>query len=149
MLHLLKTFCKGLFYLWNNLVRFADIFRSIADFPGVDDSKSLRTWLRPLVSDCSRLTGLTKNTIDDAVAKAAARVIDNDKAWDAVDTLVELVHEWPSEEGTSVPHGELQNKVAVAYYDAVEELTDVNPAEVIIALGLILEVIHVLRRQQS
>lgn len=142
MLNLLKTFLKGLLYLWNNLVRFADIFRSIADFPGVGDSQTLRIWLRPLVADCSRLSTLTKNQIDDTVTKAATRIINNDKSWDAVYSLIELIHEWPSENGELVPHGTLQNDVAEAYYDAVSEFPDVNPAETIAALGAILGLVH-------
>jgi hypothetical protein len=62
-------------------------------FPGWSDSELLRLWVRPLLTDVSVLTTLTKTPIDDVIAAAAIRIIDNNTSWTAVYALAQLVRD--------------------------------------------------------
>jgi hypothetical protein len=89
----LKTFFSGLSYAW----KYRDVIRNVttawSQFPGWNDSELLRLWIRPLVQNATILTALTKTPIDDVIAAAAIRIIDNNTSWNAVYALAQLVRD--------------------------------------------------------
>jgi len=93
MFERIKTIFTTLKYAWRFSDTIASFLRHITGYPGMDDSARLRIWLRPVIIDLSMLTTLTQNTIDDAVARTAIRIIDSDRSWDAVYSLLMLAHD--------------------------------------------------------
>ncbi|MDR1491461.1 MAG: hypothetical protein LBT05_01875 [Planctomycetaceae bacterium] len=159
MFERLKTMIAGVKYVWQYAPTLTSALRRLAKYPGLDDSEQLRLWLRPLVLDFSVLTSLTKNTIDDVISRTAIQIIDNAKAWTAVYSLATLVND-NQNNGTvkvlPVENSEnnekifdvdyLRNKVAEAYYDVTDEIRVENPALIISAIGLIIQLIQLLRK---
>jgi hypothetical protein len=119
----------------------------LTTYPGIDDGDKLRAWLRPVVLDISTLTSLTKNTIDDTIARTAIHIIDNDKSWLAVYSILTLAHDHGSNGAVKIPTSfEMKSKVVDAYYDISEIVQVENPAVVIAAIGLIIQLIQLLRK---
>jgi lipoate synthase len=156
MFERLKTIVTGVKYVWQYAPTLTSMLRRLAEYPGLDDSEKLRLWLRPLVLDFSVLTSLTKNTIDDVISRTAIQIIDNAKAWTAVYSLAMLVND-NQNEGTvkvlPVENNEkisdvddLRNKVAEAYYNVTDEIRVENPTIIISAIGLIIQLIRLLRK---
>ena len=122
------------------------MLRHISAYPGVDDSMTLRTWLRPVIIDLSVLTSLTKNTIDDAVARTAIRIIDSDRSWEAVYSLLMLAHDNTGFGGVKIPMEEMQSNVVEAFHDVADVVAVENPAVIIAAIGLIIQLIQLFRK---
>lgn len=79
----LKQFIEAGRYCW----KYSGVIRSAWTawnaYPGLD-SPGLRDWVRPLLLDVSMLAFLTKTTVDDAIASAAVKIVDNDSTWSMV-----------------------------------------------------------------
>jgi hypothetical protein len=135
MFEKLKTFFSGLSYAW----KYGDVFRNVtiswSKFPGWDDSELLRLWIRPLVQNASVLTTLTKTPIDDVIAAAAIRLIDNNKSWTAVYALAQLVRDGFGYEGTLIPQN-IGNDISIE--SIASEACPECPAVGLTALGIIL-----------
>jgi hypothetical protein len=131
----LKTFFAGLSYAW----KYGDIIRNTtiawSKFPGWNDSELLRIWVRPLMQDISILTTLTKTPIDDIIATAAIRIIDNNTSWAAVYALAQLVRDGFAIEGTLIPN-DGKNKITVE--QIVNDACPECPAVGLTALGILL-----------
>ena len=108
-------------------------------FPGLEDSEKLRHWLRPLLQDAWSLALLTKTPLDDAIVFAALRMVDNDRAWAVVHSLVLLGNDgFTFKDGVLIPE-------SMAYQTSVAELNDVAqeilpgcPVLIHAAIGLLL-----------
>ena len=146
MLEKLKTFFTGVQYVWKYSSTLTSILKYVSTYPGIDDGDSLRAWLRPVILDLSVLTSMTKNTIDDVVSRTAVHIIDNDKSWNAVYSLLQLTNDNTSNGAVKIPMGEQRNKVAEAYYDVTDAVQVENPAVIIAAIGLIIQLIQLLRK---
>lgn len=131
----LKTFFSGLSYAW----KYSDVIRNVttawSQFPGWNDSELLRLWIRPLVQNASLLTALTTTPIDDVIAAAAIRIIDNNKSWTAVYALAQLVRDGFGYEGTLIPQS-IGNGLSVE--QIASEACPECPAVGLTALGIIL-----------
>ena len=143
----LKTFFTGVQYVWKYSATLTSIMKYVSTYPGVGDSELLREWVRPVILDLSVLTSMTKNTIDDVVSRTAVHIIDNDKAWNAVHSLLLLTNDNNSDGAVKIPMGEQRNKVAEAYYDVTDSIQVENPAVIIAAIGLIIQLIQLLRKK--
>jgi hypothetical protein len=130
-----KTFISGIGYIW----KYGDIIRNFSiawtRFPGWDDSELLRIWVRPLIQDVSILTTLTKTPIDDIIATAAVRIVDNNSSWVAVYALSQLVRDGLSLEGTLIPSN-ASHKTTVD--EIVHKACPECPAAGLAALGMLL-----------
>jgi len=143
----LKTFFTGVQYVWKYSATLTSILKYVSTYPGVGDSDLLREWVRPVILDLSVLTSMTKNTIDDVVSRTAVHIIDNDKAWNAVYSLLLLTNDNNSDGAVKILMGEQRNKVAEAYYDVTDSVQVENPAVIIAAIGLIIQLIQLLRKK--
>jgi hypothetical protein len=99
----LKDLYNGLTFVW----KYGGIIRSAttawSSYPGLADSELLRLWLRPLISDVATLTSLTPTTIDDTIAHAAIRLVDNNHTWTAIHSLALLGRDSGYINGVRVP----------------------------------------------
>lgn len=93
MFNKLKTFFGnfGLFVKYGETIRaVATAWRS---YPGLDDPTTLRTWVRPILVDISVLTTLTRTPIDDIIAGAAVRIVDNNSSWTVVHSMALFIRD--------------------------------------------------------
>jgi len=146
MFEKIKTIFTTLKYAWKFSDTIASFTKHITTYPGVDDSIKLRTWLRPVILDLSVLTSLTKNTIDDAVARTAIRIIDSDRSWEAVYSLLMLVHDNTGFGGVKIPMEEMQSNAVEAFHDVADVVAVENPAVIIAAIGLIIQLILLFKK---
>ena len=146
MFERIKTIFTTLKYTWKYSDTIASVLGHITRFPGVDNSEKLRTWLRPVMLDLSDLTSLTKNTIDDAVTRAAIRIIDSNKSWDAVYALLMLTQDNMSNGAVKILTAELQGNTFASVHAIAEDVSTENPAVIIAAIGLIIQLIQLLRK---
>ena len=140
MFERIKTIFSGIGYV----IKYGDSIRSIttawANYPGLDDSQALRTWLRPLLTDAASLALLTKTTIDDIVVQAAVKIVDSNSAWQVVHGMALLIQDGIGFDASFVPGQsgdvfEMSRRVA-------EETMPECPAAVISAIGVILFVLQ-------
>ena len=146
MFEKLKTFFTGVKYIWNYSPTLTSILKCISTYPGVEDSEKLRSWLRPVILDLSILTSMTKNTIDDAVARTAVHIIDNDNSWNAVHSLLLLANDNSSNGGVKIPMEQMQSDTVESFYEICDTVPVENPAIIIAAVGLIIQLIQLLRK---
>ena len=135
MFEKLKNMFAGLSFVW----KYGDLIRRVtiawSSFPGWE-SDLLRNWIRPLLLDVSVLTTLTKTPIDDAIALAAVRIIDNNHAWQAIYSLALLIRDGIGFEGTLIPQDVSGNAVSVE--SIAREACPECPATGLAAIGLLL-----------
>jgi hypothetical protein len=87
------------------------------------------------------LTSLTPTTVDDLIAFAALRLIDNNHTWTAIHSLALLGRDGGYINGVRVPH--LQQVASTnALLDAMTSETPENPTIILSAIGLILFLIQ-------
>jgi hypothetical protein len=145
MFESLKNWFNGLAFVW----KYGGVIRSVttawSTYPGLDDSELLRLWVRPLLSDVATLTSLTATTIDDVIAHAAVRLIDNNHTWSAIHSLALLGRDGGFISGVRVPQ-DRQVASANELLDAVTSETPENPAVILSAIGLILYLIQQFRK---
>jgi len=146
MFERIKTIFTTLKYAWSYSDTIASFLRHIAGYPGVDNSEKLRIWLRPVVVDLSMLTSLTQNTIDDAVARTAIRIIDSDRSWDAVYSLLMLTYDNTGIGGVKIPMEKMQSDTVETFYEVADDIPVENPAVIIAAIGLIIQLIQLFKR---
>ena len=146
MFERIKTIFTTLKYAWNYSGTIASMLRHISAYPGVDDSITLRTWLRPVVLDLSMLTSMTRNTIDDAVSRTAIRIIDSDKSWDAVYALLMLTQDNTSNGAVKIPMAEMRSNAFESLHEVVGDVPVENPAVIIAAIGLIIQLIQLFKK---
>ncbi|MCL2120277.1 MAG: hypothetical protein FWH27_17815 [Planctomycetaceae bacterium] len=146
MLEKIKTIFTTLKYAWNYSGTIASMLRHISAYPGVDDSVTLRTWLRPVIIDLSTLTSMTQNVIDDAVSRAAIRIIDSDRSWDAVYSLLMLAHDNTGIGGVKIPMDEMQTNAVKTFHEVADVMPVENPAVIIAAIGLIIQLIQLFKK---
>jgi thioredoxin-like negative regulator of GroEL len=146
MFERIKTIFTTLKYAWKYSDVMTSALKCITTFPGVDESEKLRSWLRPVILDLSVLTSLTRNTIDDAVARSAIRIIDSDRSWDAVYALLMLTQENTSHGAVKIPMAEMRSDTFDSLHDIVDDVPVENPAVIIAAIGLIIQLIQLLKK---
>ena len=147
MLERIKTIFTALKYAWKYSDVMNSVLKCISTYPGYDDSVKLRTWLRPVILDLSVLTSMTKSTIDDKISLAAIHIIDNDHAWSAVHSLILLANGQAMKDGAiKVENYELRDNANETYLDIANEIQAENPAIIIAAIGLIIQLIQLLRK---
>jgi len=146
MFEKIKTIFTTLKYAWNYSGTIASMLRHISAYPGVDDSITLRTWLRPVIIDLSTLTSMTQNVIDDAVSRTAIRIIDSDRSWDAVYSLLMLAHDNTDIGGVKIPMDEMQANAVKTFHEVADVMPVENPAVIIAAIGLIIQLIQLFKK---
>ncbi len=146
MFERMTTLITGLRYVWKYSGPLNSALKHIATYPGVASSGALRAWLRPVVLDLSLLTAMTKNTIDDKVAMAAIHIIDCDQAWDAVYDLAILAHDDAKRDGVKIPLDEMNSSATENLFEIADAVPVENPAIVIAAIGLIIQLVQLLKR---
>jgi hypothetical protein len=146
MLEKIKTIFTTLKYAWNYSGTIASLLRHITGYPGVDDQIRLRTWLRPIIIDLSTLTSMTSNVIDDAVSRTAIRIIDSDRSWDAVYSLLMLAHDNTGIGGVKIPMDEMQGNAVKTFHEVADVMPVENPAVIIAAIGLIIQLIQLFKK---
>ncbi len=134
MLEKIKGFISGIGYVFRYGGTIRNVTTAWSNYPGLDDSESLRHWLRPLLVDVASLTLLTKTTIDDVTVQAAIKILDSNSAWNVVYSLILAAQEGIGfspliPEGTDV----FEQSRSVA-----QETMPSCPTAVISAIGLIL-----------
>jgi hypothetical protein len=131
----LKNFLVGIGFAW----KYSDVFRNVitawSTFPGWNDSELLRLWVRPVLTDATILTALTKTTIDDVIAAAAVRIVDNNTSWAAVFALAQLVRDGFAVDGSLIPQSGGNN---ISVETIAREACPECPAVGLAALGILL-----------
>ena len=146
MFETLKNWYNGLTFVW----KYGGVIRSFttawSTYPGLDDPDLLRLWVRPLLSDVATITSLTPTQVDDVVAFAAMRLIDNNHTWSAIHSLALLGRDGGFINGVRVPQDE---RVASAnkLLDAITSETPENPTIILSAIGLILYLIQQFKKK--
>ena len=108
-------------------------------FPGLESSENLRIWLRPLLLDAHSLALVTKTPIDDAIAIAALRITENDKAWAAVHAMALLAQDgFAYQDGVVVPESTAYQDIMTGLSDAALEILPGCPVLFHAAIGLLL-----------
>ena len=137
MFERLKNMYNGITFVW----KYGGVIRSVttawSTYPGLDDPDLLRLWIRPLVSDVATLTSLTPTQIDDVIAFAALRLIDNNHTWSAIHSLALLGRDRGFINGVRVPQDQ-QVTSTTELLEAITSETPENPAIILSAIGLIL-----------
>ncbi len=69
----IKNFFSGfvLFFQYGDVAR--SFTTAYTTYPGLDDADLLRVWIRPLLTDASSLSSLTRTKVDDMIVYAAVR----------------------------------------------------------------------------
>ena len=146
MFEKLKNLYNGLTFLW----KYGGVIRSVTNawstYPGLDDADLLRLWVRPLLSDVATLTALTPTPIDDVIAHAAIRLVDNNHTWSAIHSLALLGRDSGLINGVRVPQDQ-QVASAKGVLDIAASETPENPALILAAIGLILNLIQLFRKK--
>ena len=141
----LKNMFKTAGWVW----KYGDLIRSVttawSSFPGWD-SELLRNWIRPLLLDVSVLTTLTKTPIDNMIAHAAIKIVDSNRAWDAVYALALLVRDGIGFEGTLIPQ-DFSNGNVLTVDVIAREAAPECPVTGLAAIGLLLYLLQ--NRQRS
>ncbi|MGL6193790.1 MAG: hypothetical protein ACRC2T_03100 [Thermoguttaceae bacterium] len=118
-----------------------------ATYPGHSDSASLRNWIRPALLDLSVLATYTETTIDDKVAWAALKIVDSNKSWGAVYSLVIIATE---SGGHLIPGSDTMRDTAFETMTVteiiLEESKTENPAIIIAAIGLLIQILQLMKR---
>jgi hypothetical protein len=147
MFERIKTFFTGVKYIWTYGPVITSMLKYFSTYPGYDDSDKLRTWLRPVILDLSVLTSMSKSTIDDKISLAAIHIIDSDHAWSAVHSLILLANDQSQKDGAiKIENYELRDNANETYLDIANEIQAENPAIIIAAIGLIIQLIQLLRK---
>jgi len=148
MLDRIRTFFTGVMYVWTYGPVITSMMKYISTYPGYTDPDKLRTWLRPVILDLSVLTSMTKNTIDDKISLVAIRIIDSDYAWSAVHSLILLANDqYKKGDGViKVENYELRDNANETYLDIANEIQAENPAIIIAAIGLIIQLIQLFKK---
>jgi hypothetical protein len=146
MFERIKTIFTTLKYAWTYSDTIASLLRHITGYPGVDDQIRLRTWLRPVIIDLSKFTSMTQNTIDDAIARTAIRIIDSDRSWDAVYSLLMLTYDNTGIGGVKIPMEEMQTNAVKTFREVADVMPVENPAVIIAAIGLIIQLIQLFKK---
>ena len=140
MFERLKNFYNGLTFVW----KYGGVIRSVttawSTYPGLD-SELLRLWVRPLLSDVATLTSLTPTVIDDVIAHAAIRLIDNNHTWSAIHSLALLGRDGGLINGVRIPQDQ-QLASANELLDIMTSEIPENPTIILSAIGLILYLIQ-------
>jgi hypothetical protein len=146
MFERLKNLYNGLTFVWKHGGIIRSVTTAWSSYPGLNDPDLLRLWVRPLLLDVATLTSLTPTTIDDMIAHAAIRLVDNNHTWTAIHSLALLGRDSGYINGVRVPQNE---RVASAseLFEAITTETPENPALVLSAIGLILYLIQQLSRK--
>jgi hypothetical protein len=141
----LKTMLNGLSLAW----KYGDILRSLtmawASYPGVEVSEDLRLWVRPLLLDVATLTSLTSTPIDDTVAFTAIRLVDNNRTWTAIHSLVMLGYDGGFTDGILIPQDQQVASTSELFTTISSEVPE-NPTIVLSAIGLLL---YLLRKRKQ
>ena len=137
MFEKLKNTLNGLSLAW----RYGDILRSFTTawsrYPGLDDADLLRLWVRPLLLDVATLTALTPTPIDDYIAFTAIRLVDNNRTWTAIHSLVMLGCDGGFVDGVLIPQ-EQQVATTGELFTTISSEMPENPSIVLSAIGLLL-----------
>jgi len=146
MFEKLKNLFNGFAFVW----KYSDVIRSVttawSTYPGMDDPELLRLWVRPLLSDAATLTALTPTPIDDMIAHVAVCLVDNNHTWTAIHSLALLGRDGGFIKGVLVPQDQ-QVATAGVLFETVASERPENPAIILAAIGLILNLIQLLRRK--
>ena len=145
MFEKLKNFYNGVTFVW----KYGGMIRSFTTawsmYPGLDDPDLLRLWLRPLLSDVATLTALTPTPVDDVIALVAMRLIDNNHTWSAIHSLALLGRDSGLINGIRIPQDQQVTSTKDLLDTAMSE-TPENPILILAAIGLILNLIQLLRK---
>ena len=102
--------------------------------------------VRPLLSDVATLTSLTPTPIDDLIASAAMRLVDNNYTWSAIHSLALLGRDSGFINGVRIPQ-EQRVTSANQLLDAITSETPENPTIILSAIGLILYLIQQFKKK--
>jgi hypothetical protein len=121
-----------------------------ATYPGYSDSTKLRRWLRPALLDLSVLAALTETTIDDQIAWAALKIVDSDKSWAAVYSLIVIASET---NGVLIPGSDDMKSIALDVVDTTEtilgDVSTENPALILAAIGLLIQILQLFKSKRA
>lgn len=124
---------------------------ALRSFPGFQCDVKLRAWLLENLAVLSTLAIQTENTIDDAVIGVMTRVIENEKTWLVISRLINLAEplliDTTGEESTpNITYGDALTRIG----QTLEEEQEVeNPLLILSAVGLLLQIIQILRMHRS
>ena len=146
MFERIKNIMSGLGYVW----KYGDLIRSVtvawSSYPGLDSADDLRNWVRPLLLDVSALASLTATRIDDIVALAGVRLVDNNHTWTAIHSLALLARDGGFVDGVRVPQSQ-QAMLTRELFDLANSEIPENPAVILSAVGLLLYLLQQRQRQ--
>ena len=134
MFEKIKDFFTTISLTWKYSSTISSVLKAWSQFPGWNDSELLRLWIRPVLTDVTVLTLLTKTPIDDVIAAAAIRIVDNNTAWAAAFALAQLVRDGFRIENSLIP----QSVGDVSVESIAREACPECPAVGLTALGLLI-----------
>lgn len=146
----LSDFFARLRSLWQFSGTIAKIGEYAATYPGLADPAKLRAWLRPAILDCAVFATVTETTIDDQLCLVALKIVDSDIAWMAVYTLIVVSGESrrdlvPGSTAMQMATFDVGHTTAQILGDIKTE----NPALVIAAIGLLIQILLLRKRSNG
>ena len=134
MFEKIKDFFVTVSLTWKYSSTIRSVLQAWSKFPGWHDSELLRLWIRHVLTDAVVLTALTKTPIDDVIAVAAIRIVDNNTSWAAAFALAQLVRDGFGMENSLIP----QSVGDVSVEGIAREACPECPAVGLAALGVLL-----------
>ena len=139
MLDRMKLIFRGAGLALKHGALIGNVLSAWNQYPGVEDSEALRLWLRPVLQDAWSLALLTKTPIDDAIVFAALRIVDHDRAWAVVHSMVLLGKDgYTFQDGVLIPESTAYQTQLAELNDAAQEALPGCPVLVHAAIGLLL-----------
>jgi hypothetical protein len=129
----------GLFWRYKDTIQ--TITNAWSSFPGADDSQALRAWVRPLLVEASVLAAMTPTPIDDLIAHAAVKLVDNNNPWTAIHALVLFGRDSGWVIGVRIPQAEQEDMTRDAFNTVLDEIPE-SPSIILAALGVLLYILQ-------
>ncbi|MGL4594336.1 MAG: hypothetical protein ACRCUY_06365 [Thermoguttaceae bacterium] len=119
-----------------------------ATWPGLDDGEKIRAWLRPALLDLSVLAALTETVIDDKIAWAALRIVDSEKSWTAIYSLIVIASD---SRGYLITGDDsvASEDVLASTITILDDIDTENPALIIAAIGLLIQILQLFKSKRA
>lgn len=147
---------------WTNFLMYMRTLYAIRQYmkkyPGMEDSKLLRSWIRPIVLRLVIFTEETSISWDDPMMEALLRILDSDQGWSVVYLTLQLIHGRHAQEvnidTVSSVESFCESESLNAYpmeniTQIAREMNPENPMLIIAGIGLLLQIIQFIRSRKG
>ncbi len=147
---------------WTNFLMYMRTLYAIRQYmkkyPGMEDSKLLRSWIRPIVLRLVIFTEETSISWDDPMMEALLRILDSDQGWSVVYSTLQLIHGRRTQEVNTNTVSSVESLCESESFDTypMENITQIasemnpeNPMLIIAGIGLLLQIIQFIRSRKG